>query len=256
MKLKRGKRGQLTIFIIIAIVIVAIGIFIYMVYPKIKTTIGVEEKNPPAFIQTCIEDEIKNTLEKISLQGGSVEPEFYTLYANEKVEYLCYTNEYYLHCVVQQPLLKPHIEKEIKENIENEADECFDSLKQSFEKRGYEVSLRKGIINVELLPKRVVSTFNYSLTISKTNTERYDSFSVILNNNLYELVAIANSIIESETTYGDADVTIYMSYYRDLKVEKKEQSDGSKIYIITDRNTGDKFQFASRSKVLPPGHTT
>jgi len=77
---------------------------------------------------------------------------------------------------------------------------------------------------------------------------------VILNNNLYELVSIVNSILNWEARYGDSETTIYMNYYHDLKVEKKKQSDGSTIYILTDRNTLDKFQFASRSVAWPPGY--
>lgn len=245
------KRGQVTIFIIIAVFIVALGVLIYMFYPQIKTTMRAEEKTPQGFIQFCIEDKIKETVNTLSLQGGSVEPEFYTLYANEKVEYLCYTNEYYRTCVVQQPMLKKHIENEIKKNIKNEAENCFNSLRESYEKKGYDVQLEEGETNVELLPKRIVATFNKKLTLTKGETERHEKFNVVINNNLYELVAIANSIIEWETTLGEADPSIYMTYYRDLKIEKISMPDGSKIYIITDRNIGNKFQFASRSQVWP-----
>ena len=103
------KKGQVTIFIIIAVLVVAIGVAIYMLSPGIRTGITGETKNPEQFIQTCLEDEIKDTVETLSLQGGSIEPEHYILYQDERIEYLCYTNEYYEKCVVQQPLLKSHI---------------------------------------------------------------------------------------------------------------------------------------------------
>jgi hypothetical protein len=45
-----------------------------------------------------------------------------------------------------------------------------------------------------------------------------------------------------------------MAFYPDVKVEKKKQSDGTKVYIITDRNTGEKLQFATRSLAWPPGY--
>jgi len=73
---------------------------------------------------------IVNDLDMLSLQGGSLEPEHYILYENEKVEYLCYTNEYYKTCVVQQPMLKNHIEAEIKESIQERVTECFDNLEK------------------------------------------------------------------------------------------------------------------------------
>jgi len=257
-KNRRGRwssTGQVTIFIIIAIIIVALAFLIYSFYPQIKSTIGGEEKNPPSYIQTCLEDKIKDTADKLSLQGGSVTPQNYILYEDEKVEYLCYTNEYYRTCVVQQPLLKRHIESEIKKEIENDVTSCFASLKSSYEKKGYDVSLKSGDRRVELLPKRIVGTFNYSMTLTKGSTQKYDSFVVMVNNNLYELVAIATSIIEWETTYGDAEVTTYMTYYPDLKVEKKS-GNGGKVYILTDRNTGNKFQFAIRGQIWPAGYAT
>ena len=42
---KRGKKAQVTIFIIIAIIIVVLGILIYMFYPKIKASFGFECHN-------------------------------------------------------------------------------------------------------------------------------------------------------------------------------------------------------------------
>lgn len=246
----RLKRGQVSIFIIIAILVVGLVVVGIMLYPNIKTSIGLEETNPALFIQTCLEDTMKETVQKISLQGGSISPEHFILHDNEKVEYLCYTNENYRTCIVQQPMLKSHIQTEIKEDIKDEADDCFDSLKRNYEARGYNVDLRKQAMNIELLPKRVVANFNYTLTLTKTDTQRYESFVVVLNNNLYELVGIANSIVEWETTLGNANIGAYMTYYTDLKVEEKPKSDGTKIYVITDLNTGNKFQFASRSQVL------
>lgn len=249
----KNKKGQVTIFIILAIVIVVLGVLIYMYYPQIKTTLGLGPKNPQSFIQLCIEEKIEESVEKLSLQGGSINPEHFILYDNEKIEYLCYTNEYYKTCVMQRPLLKAHIENEIKDEIKEEVKECFISLKESYQKKGYSVNMKEGGTSVELLPKRIATTFDYSLTLTKGESEKYESFRVVLNNNLYELVSIASSILNWEARYGDAETTIYMNYYHDLKVEKKKQSDGTTIYILTDRNNENKFQFASRSVVWPPG---
>ncbi len=101
----RGKRGQVTIFIIIGIIIVAAAFLIYFFYPQIKSTIGIQEKNPLSFIQSCIEDDIKDAAAQVSLRGGSIAPENYIMYDDNKVEYLCYTEEFYANCVVQQPML-------------------------------------------------------------------------------------------------------------------------------------------------------
>jgi hypothetical protein len=68
------------------------------------------------------------------------------------------------------------------------------------------------------------------------------------------LTSIANSILNLETTYCDSETTLYMALYHNLKVEKILRDSGTKVYIITDRDTGNKFQFASRSQVWPAGY--
>ena len=258
---KRGEskiknKGQVTIFIIIAILVVGVAVLFWFVIPQAEVTTVFDEKNPSAFIQTCLEDKIEDTVEIVSLQGGSLEPEHYVVHQDETVEYLCYTNEYYRACVMQQPLLKQHIESEIESEIKKDVISCFNALKESYEEKNYNVNLEPGKTTVELLPKRIVTSFDYVLTVSKTQTDRYDFFSVVLNNNLYELVGITNSILESEALYGEAETTLYMNYYQDLKVEKLKKSDGSTVYVLTDRNNEKKFQFASRSMALPPGYRT
>lgn len=104
-----------------------------------------------------------------------------------------------------------------------------------------------------MLPGKIVTTINNTLTFTKGGeSERHEGFSVIVNNNLYELVSIAQNIIAWESNYGEADADYYMNLYHDLKVEKHPQSDETYIYILTNKNTGDKFQFASRSLAFAP----
>lgn len=249
-----GKRGQVTIFIIIAIAIIAIGVLIYAFYPQIQSLIKPESKNPAAFMQTCLEDEIEETVEILSLQGGSVEPEGYYLYEGNKLKYLCYTNQDYQLCGIQISFLRDHIESEIEKEISSVVDACFTDLKDSFENTGYDVNIQRGNITVELLPEHIVTTLNHKLSLTKGDTERYDTFRIILDSELYEFVSITNSIIEWESTYGEAEPLLYMGLYHDLDIEKIKQLDDTKVYILTNINTGDKFQFASRSLAFPPGY--
>jgi len=250
----KNHKGQVTIFIIIAIIIVALGVLIYTLSPGIRTGIQRETKNPEDFIQTCLEEEIEDAVERLSLQGGSIDPEHYFTYNNINIEYLCYTNENLALCLVQQPLLKQHIESEIENEIMDDIINCFNKLEENYVGRGFQVNLEQGGTTIELLPKRIITTMDYSLTLTKGETETHENFNIILNNNLYELISITKSIIEWETTLGEADPRIYMTYYPDLKVEKNPRDDGTRIYVLTDRNSGNKFQFASRSLFFPPGH--
>lgn len=254
-----NKKGQVTIFVILGLIIVGVAALIYFLYPQIKSTF-LQTTDPQGFIQTCMEDKIKETITTLSLQGGSINPPNYFSYYNEDlkklshVEYLCYTNKYYLPCVVQESLLQGHMANEIKTAINQTAISCFNDLKKSYEGRGYSANLVKGDTIVDILPQRVVVTFNNQFTITKGGSQRYEKFSVLVNNNLYQLSAVANSILNWEVHYGDAPVQAYMSYYHNLIVEKKQQSDGTKVYVITDLNENNLFQFATRSFAWPPGY--
>ena len=59
------KRGQVTIFVIIAIVIVVAAIGIFYVYPNIISSSTAT--TPAGRIQDCLEDEIEDKVEEISL---------------------------------------------------------------------------------------------------------------------------------------------------------------------------------------------
>lgn len=246
------KRGQLTIFIIVAILVVAIVALLFA-FPKLRTSVGFEKPlSPENFIQTCLEDTIKENVELISLQGGSLEPAPKVTWQDQNIQYICYTPNSYEACVVQIPFLVQHIEEEIKKSIEEDLNFCFNSLKQTYEDSGYTTNLKKGDTIVELLPSKIVTTINNEFTFSKADeTQRRETFRVVVNNNLYELAGIAQGIMDWEIIMGDSPDQIYMDTFTWLKVEKNRPlGDGEAIYTLTDRDTQDKFKFAVRSWVL------
>lgn len=253
----KNKKGQVTIFIILGIVIVLAGVLIFTFYPQIKSTLTTGEESPQAFMKTCLEEETIRIIENLSLQGGSVNPEAYFNYNGDHLEYLCYTNEPYLTCTVQQPMMLNHVKSEIKREITPTVNSCLDSMKKSFEGKGYSVNLENREFDVEIVPDNVVYNFNVSLDLQKADTQRtYDRVIVAYNRNLYEMLLLVSSIINWEAKFGDSETTIYMSYYRDFKVEKFKQTDGTTVYTITERDKDNVFRFASRSLAWPPGYGT
>lgn len=257
MEKKREKRGkinkkaQLTIFIILAIVIVAI--LLILLYPRMKVL--VTGPVAPDYIKDCTEDATKEVLDKLTVQGGSLEPENYILYQGNKVDYVCYAEEYYKKCVMQKPFLKQDIEKEITSYIEPRVKTCLEDLKSQLEKRGSAVSLGKVEVETLMIPNSILVTINAPLTITKEATSSFKKFKVDVSSHLYDLIMISSSISNWEARYGDSETMNYMIYYPNIKVEKKKQSEGSTIYILTDRETDEKFMFASRSVALPAGLT-
>ena len=253
-----GKKGQVAIFIIIGLVIVIAGVLIFVISPGELSNLivgGGGLENPQIELKNCIQEDLAQTIATISAQGGDVNPQHYILYDDNKVRYLSYTNNYYDLGVNQEPLLINHVEGEIESLISEKAESCFEDLVSEFESKGYVIESGRGDITVELVPENVVVNFDRSLSVSKGDEDRtYEGFDIVVDNNIYELLEIANKILDDEAKYGNTETTFLMDQYHDVKVEKDLKTDGSAIYTLTNRKTGEKFLFASRSLVLPPGY--
>ncbi|NMB66590.1 hypothetical protein GYA25_00820, partial [Candidatus Woesearchaeota archaeon] len=223
-----NKKAQVTIFIILAILIVLGFLIYFLVYPKVKNSSNPYEDNPPVYIENCIKEDLENLTRTLSLQGGSLNPTAYSFYNNTKIQYVCYTEEYYRPCVIQKPLIDNDIKKIMEDSIKSKVNECFNNLKNIYEKKGYNVQINKPgkEVNVEILPQRIETILNYSLTLTKGETRRYDSFKIVQNNNLYELLALAVNIIDWESKYGNAPVEDYMMMYPEIKVERLYKNSG------------------------------
>jgi hypothetical protein len=150
--------------------------------------------------------------------------------------------------------LKEHIENELTKAIQPTVTKCFNSMKDDYTKKGYQVGVNEGPIAVKILPKNTILEINNSLTMTKDATNKYSSFKVILNNNLYQVIGVARSIVEGEAADGQIETTDLMAIYHNLIIQKLKQTDGTKIYVITDQPTGDRFMLASRSQAFPPGY--
>jgi hypothetical protein len=252
--MKRGNKGQLTIFIIIAILIVAIVLFIFLFWPDLRST-TTESENPYTYIRECIEDSIEETVEVLGTQGGVMENSAYFIYDREKVEYLCYTNLNYQPCVVQQPLLISSFENELLTNVQGQIDDCFDSLESNYRAKGWEVELNRDETEVDLSYKKIIFGFNARLFINKGgDSQEYTNFDLEIPSNIHDILSLASSIIQWERDYGEAPTSLFMDLY-DYKIEKFADIDGTHVYIIIDKEHNDKFQFASRSLVRPSGVT-
>jgi hypothetical protein len=251
---KRSKRTQITIFVILALVIIAVLLVIF--YPSISKawinpTIG--EMIP----KDCVEKVVRAELNMTMTHGGEVKPLLYFNYKNQSIAYVCYTSEWYKTCVMQKPFLKQDIEKEVLKYSSDKVKSCYEGMIQNMKNRGYvvEVSGDKKV-DISLEPKKIVVSTNINLILEKNDVKTTldsDQLQIKLNSNAYDMIMIASSIQNFEARYGDSTPEDYMIFYPNIKVQKLKQSDGTKVYIINDRNTGEVLQFATRSLAWPPG---
>jgi hypothetical protein len=257
---KRGKKAQLTIFIILAILIVAVVLFIFLFWPKLKSSASLETDNPYIFIEQCIEEHIQDTTEIVTEHGGgyNVNEEMSFFHRGEYIRFLCHTNENFRPCYKQYAFLGPHIEQQILINIENEVDQCFESLINAYESEGFTARIQQSSnnprIEVSIIPEFISINMHKDLFVSKGNDNlEFHNFNIKSQSELYNIIEVAENILDWESTVGDALSEAYMIDNPYIKVEKRLKEDEVKIYTITYRTTGEKFRFATRSLALPPG---
>lgn len=249
-----NKEGQVAIFVIVAVVIVAIVLGV-LIYPKLNVQFG-EAFTPQKYLKSCIEPELRPVLEKASAQGGYLNPDGFILYNDTKVKYLCYTSENYKTCVVQEPALVSQVEKEIYNAIQPKINGCFDNLKKEYERRGYSVSASKIDSSLDIISGKINLRVNAPMTVTKDVSQTFKGFDVTLDSQIYDLLITATSIVDFESNYGDSDTKLYMQYYPNLRIEKTKLSDGTKIYKLTNVVSDERFTFASKSLSWPPGYNT
>ncbi|MBI2631934.1 hypothetical protein HYW75_02945 [Candidatus Pacearchaeota archaeon] len=247
-----NKKGQIAIFVIIALIIV-IALVVILLRPRLPL-LQQSSLSPETYLKTCIEPSLKENLAILGNQGGYKNPEGFLEYKGEKIKYLCYTTENYKTCVVQQPAIKEQFEKDFSSLIKGRTEICVGELKKEYEKRGYDVNLGKTDSSVSINPGNIQFLVVAPITIKKESTQRFEKFELGFDSQFYDLLLIASSIIEFESSLGDSETTLYMQYYPDLKIEKTKLSDGSKVYKLTNVVSNDSFRFASKSLSWPPGY--
>ena len=254
MSYKMHKKGQIAIWIIIIVAIVASFAILFFLR-RSPTAALPEETNPQLFVQKCIRDNVNDVLKTILPQGGFVDPPNYKLYNNTKITYLCENRGYYFPCVNQHPMLINEVRKEIENNIRIKVDTCYSIMKIQFEKRQYNVNLDNALnLGVTLKPGRIDVSVEKKVSLTKGDENiNFDNFAVSVQSHTYELLNLAAEITSQEATYCNFEYVGYMILYPDFSIRRDMRTDGTKIYIIKDRRTDETFQFAIRGCVIPPG---
>ena len=251
MKMK-NKKGQITIFIILALILVVGFILVFLVMNPPETKI-IDDKNPQAFIETCTKEAVEEAIEIISKSGGDINPRGFISYKDEDITYLCYASDVYFPCTNQRPLLIEHIENEITKHITPIVSDCFFSLKQKIEKT-HAIETSGMEIKTTLHTKSISVEINKKFKIIR-NGESTDinTFRMRFVHPIYDLAKIAMEIVNQESKYCNFDELGYMIVYPKYDITKFITGEADIIYIIEDISTKNKFKFAVKSCELPPG---
>jgi len=256
------KRGQLTIFIVVGILIVS-GVALFFLYSTnlIPEIGGKSESNPNLFLRACIEDKIKEGLRIISLSGGTLNNSASIRFKFEEdneyynISYLCYTPLSYVPCINQNPLLMNHVEQEIKKYISEDFEECFDGMILNFDKQGFDATT-DGLksFDVNIIPKKIEIQTDSEVTLTKSDeTTTQKNLGVEMPSRIYEILEVVQEISNQEAEFCNFDYNGFMITYNEFDVGKTNEGNKGNIYAVKHLKTGEKFRFATRSCIMPAG---
>jgi len=255
------KKGQVTIFVIIAIILVGSFVLFFLFkkgyVPKIG---GSAEINLDSYLSSCVENKLNEAVDILLSQGGYIKNPLHKefKFANEitptNISYLCYNQNYYFPCINQEPLLIQHLKKDIKNYVSDDVENCFDELILSLERQNYEVDSSYDGFEVNLLSKKVRLDIDGKITLSKTDqTSKKENFALTSSTRLYDLALLAHEIVNQEAEYCNFNDLGYMLVYPEIEIDKFRTSDSTIIYTLKHKDTSEEFRFAVRGCVIPPG---
>lgn len=254
-KIIKNRKGQVAIWIILALAIVLIISLIFFV-SKGKPNIaqGVDYGNPEAFIDSCAKNAILDAEKIIVVQGGIVEPKNFVVYNNISIIYMCKNSGYFEPCIQQHPFLLSDMENEIINYAKPKIENCFQQLKSELEKRNNQVEYTSFVLSVNLIPDRIRSEISTYIKVKNEQEEKeYKDFKIDLVSPAYQLGRIAINIANDEAKYCYFEYVGYMALNPEFSIEKTTLGDSTKIYSIKDIKSGEKMNTAIRGCAIPAG---
>lgn len=252
--INKNKSGQITIFIIMALIIVVIIAMLFLVFKAPASEI-VDEENPQAFIESCTKQAVEEALDILMPQGGYLEPKNYKIHKNVKLAYLCYTNEYYKTCSNQVPMLIEHIESEITDYVKPRIASCFQILESKLEGR-YDITTNPEELEIKtiLQTKQVIVNIEKEFKIVRgDNVRNFKDFKTTIVSPVYDLAKLTLKILAAESRTCNFDYVDYVMLYPENDIRKFVTGDATRIYTLKEKKSNEEFIFAIRNCVMPPG---
>jgi len=251
-KLKTN-RGQVTIFIIVAIVIVVAVLGLIFLMGGDGEVLSPSDLSPRDGVVGCVRDVVDESIDKMLRNGGEALASQTIFYEGEEWNYLCYQADFYQGCYNIHPMLELQIEREIEMDTSVGVQSCFNAMREDFEDRGLDVSGGGTVYSVDLLPGYVDVDLKKEIEVSgESGTQNFDDFGTEVMSPIYDLVRVARIIVNDESQFCNFEYNGYMLLYPEYDIRRVDYRD-SKMYRVIDRRTGDEFKFAVRSCAFAPG---
>jgi hypothetical protein len=253
-EIMRGKHSQVTIFVIIALIIVVIIALAFLLI-RGRGAIISPVADPQAYMANCVKDSL--TKSETVILNGNFYPNItdnFILYYGKKVPYLCITSQFYLPCVNQEPMLIKSAEDNILAQAKIDANKCFADMIASFKQNGYEVKEENMNMSIRLDSNSITSDITKKITVTKDDeTRNFEKFSASIISPIYRLAETTRNIVNYESALCEFNEMKWMMNYPDILIRRFSTSDQTKVYTLTDKSSGKSVNFAVKTCALPAG---
>jgi hypothetical protein len=226
------KRGQITIFVIIAILIVAgILLFFYIQNKTSSLTPTIPKDVPPVynFVQDCLKETSENALIRIGEQGG-----YFLIFDEPSIEGRI---PYYLQGTQDSIPTQQEIEQNLAGFVREELGFCILNFKDF--KEDYKITSELKLSQAKILSNKVRFSLDYPITITKEETAyQLEDFSVDIPVRADKIIKISQEVIAEQKLHSES---ICLSCLYDLGNNYGAHIDmldygNSTIFIIIDDN--------------------
>lgn len=249
-----SKKGQLTLFVIIAIAIVAIIGILWLTVLKPKAP-ALNINDPEAYIRDCVKAQLETSEKELLENNGYYNlTNNYFVYYGKKVPILCEASKFYTPCIVQEPMFMNHLTDELEKRMKKPTEKCFNDLLDNLKKNGYDV--QEGNLNqsIEIHKDYIEEIMKKEITTKKGDeTRAYNQFNTRIVSALYSIADTERQIINYESTLCEFNNMNWMMYYPEIEVRKFVASDSTKVYTLTWRETNKSMSMAVKTCVMPAG---
>jgi hypothetical protein len=270
--MKKEKKAQVTLFIIVGVVIIVVIALLFFLYVK-KAEVP-ESKELPEIknqIESCIKESVEKSSLKLVVGNGYIQKtaknDFNFSYPVEhnkqgsfnEVPLLCYTEEI-IDCIILEPNFVEHVRLEIENDAEAGIKKCFDSAKEEVESQKYkfmmEDMLRLGY-SVTFAENEIRVFVKRKIEISGGEAYKsYDSFNAVVKSPVYEIALITHEILEEESKYASANTNEIQKKYKFFDIGRYVLTDeGIKVYTIVDTRTNQQIMFGVKGGINRPAYT-
>lgn len=242
-----GKRGQVTVFVIIGLLLFILVVLLFWFRDSSGFRVpffvdaGSHANAIERDIARCVDSNLEPGVVLLGSQGGLFNPQSYRLYEGKKVGYVCEMNGD--KCINYLPT-RDGIRQEIVKYMEFSFENCLDrSLLESG--GGIEVENNGMKTGAELRGDSVRFTVTPDVVVSKgENSVRVGRVVRVVNYPMGELYDVAHSIVQDLSKYGEFEQLFYMLDRKGNYIINVDKPYPDIVYIINKKDSGYKFYIA------------